>query len=104
MDELKKQIVTLVADIDAAMQQLHIAEQRNELEGLRLGSQEPDFWNDTTKAQAAMKRLAELDDRTQPWIQLSQAAHEVAELLELGDDSMHSELATQISKLQTTFD
>ena len=104
MDDLTKQAGELQKEILAAVQQLRISELNQELEGLKTVSQQVDFWNDTLRAQDVMKRIAKLDARVQPWLLLQSGIHEVAELSQLKDESLHAELSGQLQTIAQTFE
>jgi peptide chain release factor 2 len=103
MEEQSKRAAALGADINAAAGQLKINDLTIELDGLKLASQQAGFWDDSAKAQAAMKQIAKLESRVEPWQALQQTINEVNELLKLNDDSLETELSQQLKEIDRTF-
>jgi peptide chain release factor 2 len=60
----------------------------------------PEFWNDSTNAQRVMKTLSSLRDDVEEWEGLQQHLHDLTDLADLDDDSLHGELEIEISKLE----
>lgn len=104
MDDIKTVAQTLDADIAKSMSQLKIAEIQSQLTQLQADSQRPDFWDDPSKAQETMKLIGKLDQRTAPWIAVSQGVSDIKELADLGDESLTRDLTTQLQELQVTYD
>jgi peptide chain release factor 2 len=104
MDDLLKQATELQSLVRDAMQKLDITSLHEELETLQAVSAQPDFWSDSTAAQATMQQISKLENRVQPWTELDSGVQEVTELLALGDDSMQTELAKQLAAQQAAFD
>jgi peptide chain release factor 2 len=96
MDELHKRAEELQAEIQSAIAALKIAQLEKQLSGLTQTSQQPDFWDDSTKAQAMMKQIAKLQSRVEPWQKLQASFGEVQELLQLDDSSLEQELAKNL--------
>lgn len=87
MDQQSSRVKALTTGVEQAVQQLKIAELSQQLEQLQADSQKTDFWNDSTRAQDAMKQIASLESRVEPWRQLQQNINEITELLALKGDS-----------------
>lgn len=103
MSDLVSRVRQLSDEVNAAMDKLSIADKTRQLNELTKTSQQPDFWNNSTAAQQAMKRLANLKDQIEPWQNLSQELKYVDQLLELSDSSLQNELAAQLDKLEADF-
>ena len=103
-DSLLTTAERLRADVADAAGRLKIDQLSNELTELRHEATQPSFWDDTNAAQLAMKRIAELEVRTEPWRELQKASDDLYELLQLKDDSMTDELAGQAQDLQQKFE
>jgi len=103
VDEQRKQAHALSVELDDAISRLKIGDLQSELLAATLASQQPDFWSDTARAQATMKRISKLESRINPWQGLQQAVHEVVELLELNDATMLAELDEQLAGLAIKF-
>lgn len=91
-------------EVAEAASRLKIDELYNQLAELRNSSQQSSFWSNTEQASSAMKRIADLETRVDPWRQLQKAADELYELAQLSDDSMAAELSQQITTLSAKFD
>lgn len=61
----------------------------------------PDFWNDSVSAQRVMKNASNLRSEVDGWNAIKQQAHDLAELAKLDDESLRTELETEINKLET---
>ncbi|MEO8104782.1 MAG: peptide chain release factor 2 [Candidatus Saccharibacteria bacterium] len=103
MDEQRKQAHSLDEQIADAIKRLKISGLQVELAQATAASQQPDFWDVTSVAQATMKQISKLQSRVNPWLSLQQAVRDIAELLELADDSMTVELDTQLAELAASF-
>ena len=103
MDEYSKQANDLKKDIAAAFDRLRVGKLNQDLNGLRIASQQPGFWDDSQAAQDVMKQIAKLENRVQPWLSLQKSINDVSELLELNDLSLQSELAAQLIQTAQSF-
>lgn len=103
MEELQKRATALQAGIAEAMKRLKIAELANELEGLTVQAQTPDFWNDSHAAQEIMKRIARLEGRVTTWHDLQKSIAENMELALLNDDSLRPDLTKQLDQVEKAY-
>jgi peptide chain release factor 2 len=103
MDDLHKQVNELKHAVNEACNQLNISKLNEQLVELREAAKQPDFWNDSTKAQVVMQDIAKLETRTGPWLNLQNAINESNELLELGDTSLRPELVEQYRRSASEF-
>lgn len=103
MDEKVKQARKLLADIEAACTKLHIAALQLELRQLQAASQSPEFWSHNLNAQFVMKRIAKLQARTTPWLELQTSVTDILEMLGLGDEQMGAELDEQLLAANISF-
>jgi peptide chain release factor 2 len=103
MDDLQKQANELKRDVKRAFEQLNVAGLNDQLMKLQATAQQPDFWNDSTKAQVVMQDIAKLEARVRPWLNLQKAITDGSELLELDDSSLRSELIEQFSHSADAF-
>src|SRR4051794_134274 len=99
MDELPKQAGALQKEIDEALERLRIPELSKELATLQAASQQPDFWDDSTRAQDTMKQISKLEARVQPWQELQKGITDINDLLQLNDASLSSELTQSLAKV-----
>ncbi|MDB5171009.1 MAG: prfB [Candidatus Saccharibacteria bacterium] len=103
MDEQRKQASELQADIAKATAQLSIADLSQQLEQLQVASQQPEFWDDSPKAQDIMKQISKLEARVTPWQGLQASIGEVSELLTLNDPALQTELTAQLTAIAGAF-
>ncbi len=103
MEQLKRRASELNKDITQTVAQLKLDELKSELAGLRTAIAEPDFWQDSTKAQDISKQESALSSRIQPWENLQKDARELAELISLNDSSLEPELEAKFSILNSQF-
>ncbi len=101
MEEVTKQYDQLLAEIKDVSDKLMLSQLKREYEELTRESQDDGFWNNSQTAQSKMKRLSILELRISPWQQLSQNLAELNELIELNDESLITDLETQLIKLST---
>lgn len=104
MHDLKNQAKTLDSDLLVAWQRLSLDEKIAEAGELEKALAGPNAWDDAANAQLQSKRLASLQATTEPWRQARKELHDINELLEMGDTSMHTELATQLHDLQSRYE
>lgn len=103
MQELQKLSQQLAEEIEQALEQLGVADAELQLLELREKAASPEFWADTSVAQTNVKKQAALEQRIVPWRDIEREVREVNELLELGDDSIQSDLSTQLAGVQERF-
>lgn len=82
-----------------------IAGKEKEIEKLERESVAPGFWNDQAKAQADMRRLAELRDEVSTWRGLGHRVTDALDLIALAqaeeDESIADELSAEVEALET---
>lgn len=104
MQEEQKRAADLKTEVEQALSKLKIAKLSGQLEALRGQSQQPDFWNDSSKAQEVMKQIARLEVRVEPWLNLQSQVKEASEMLALQDPSLRDELVAQLEDIRLAFD
>ena len=72
-----------------------------QLSQLEKDIEQPGFWNDSTSAQRLMKTVSSVRDEVQSWNSIKQRLHDLTELVQLDDDSLRSELETEITSLES---
>jgi len=77
---------------------------QNQLSQLETDVEHPDFWNDSTTAQKLMKDLSNLRDEVGAWTKIKQQIHDLTELVKLGDDSLYSDLESEIAGLEAALE
>jgi len=103
MQPLMKRIQTLSKDSAAAMARLKLSEKQAELATLDNELAEPEIWNNPTHAQGVSKHAASVRSLIEPWLTLEAQVHDIAELLEMSDETMLREFDEQISALEAEF-
>jgi peptide chain release factor 2 len=103
MEEELARAKKLHKEVNAAVAKLDIQNLSTQLSELKQQSQKPDFWQDNQNAQTTMKKIADLETRITPWLELGTAIQDVIELLEMSDRAMESELTAQIVELEKRF-
>lgn len=96
MQPLEKRIVALKEEVAVAYEQLRIDEKADQLQKLDDELAVPEVWNNPTEAQNKSKQQAALAAQVQPWQTLQAQVDDIAELMELGDESLQAEFEGQI--------
>ncbi|QQS65023.1 peptide chain release factor 2 [Candidatus Saccharibacteria bacterium] len=98
------EIKLLYEDIKKASAQLKITEKSESLAKLEQLMQAADFWGDPSSAEATSRQAASLKNEVETWAKLTENAKDLAELAELGDESLSSEIEQSYSKLKSEYD
>lgn len=101
MQPLMKRAHELEAEITAAYDRLKIDEKIRELIKLDEQLAQPEIWNNPDNAQNLSKQAAALRTMIEPWQTLKGQAADITELMEMGDDSLSAEFATQLDAMET---
>lgn len=101
---MQDQAKSLSDQISQAAKSLHINELAHELDSLKLASEQPNFWSDSSDAQTVMQQIAKLEARINPWLDLMQGIADILELIALQDATMQPELEQQLQSVQSKFD
>lgn len=100
MQPLEKRVQTLKDDVAVAYDQLAIDSKAKQLSQLDDELAVPEIWNNPTEAQNKSKQQAALSAMVQPWQTLRAQVSDIAELMEMGDDSLKEEFEGQIEALE----
>ncbi|MEI6053796.1 MAG: peptide chain release factor 2 [Candidatus Saccharibacteria bacterium] len=103
MQTFLKQIKNLLEHIDIAWSKLNIASKQNEITLLNEQLANSEVWNNPNDAQAKSKSLSVLSSMIDPWITLRAQTEDIAELIELGDESLAEEFKCQVDALEEEF-
>ena len=103
MEDLKKQIAQLSADFDSAFSTIGGEKLVAEKAELTTKTLDPTFWNDTDSAQEISKRLAKLDARISPWVEIKSGLGDLLEFAGSGDESLVSELTANLLDIESRF-
>ncbi|HSX41191.1 MAG TPA: peptide chain release factor 2 [Candidatus Saccharimonadales bacterium] len=104
MQQIKKQLAELQVNIETAMERLNIKADQDKLEQLEAGMEAPDFWDDRKQAASISQQAAALRAHINEWVQLHKEVAMAAELSELGDDGLESDLSQNLERLQAEYD
>lgn len=104
MDLLKKEISELSEHVLSAYDSIGGSLLESEMASLRAQTEDPTFWNNSTNAQVVSKKLAKLETRLSPWLEIKDGLGELVELSALEDDSILEELTLQFERLRNLFD
>lgn len=100
MQPLLKRLEPLQAEIATAYTRLGINDKEDKLSQIDGQLAEPDVWHNPDSAQALSKQAAALRSSIEPWQTLHAQAHDIAELMELGDESLSAEFDSQITAME----
>ncbi len=103
MQPFKKRANELIAQVEQASQQLHIATKAQELTVVDGELGKPDVWSDTNRAEQLSRQAAALRTLVEPWQALLLAAHDINEIISLDDNSLAAEVETQLVMLETEY-
>jgi peptide chain release factor 2 len=103
MQPLLKRLHTLQNDLEIAYSQLAIDDKAKHIAELESELAQPDAWNNSAHAQEVSKQLAALNAMVQPWQALKTQVNDIAELMEMGDDSILAESETHVNELEVEF-
>ena len=103
MQPLKKRASELATKIDEAYERLAIDASDAELQQIDAQLAISDVWANVEHAQTLSKQSAALKNQVEPWQTLRTQAHDIVELMEIGDDSMVDEFDQQLSALEAEY-
>jgi len=104
MGGLLKDISQLKSKVDKAFDTLSIPRKEQELEEYEREMESTDFWSDQAIAKEVSIKHSKLKSLIEPWLKLARDLQDLAELDELSDSAMASELKTSFTKLSKTYD
>ncbi len=96
-------IAQLGKKIDLAKDKLGIDEATREFESIAKLMSNPDFWADSSKAQALSQKHAKLEKKVTPWNEMSGKLTELKQLSDMEDESLSDEIAQQLEVLQEDY-
>lgn len=103
MDELK-QLEQLQAELQIVWEKLQLEKLIAEQAELRSRMAEPDFWQDTERAQNESKRESKLAKRIEPWLALREGVSDMTELAQTDDPALAIEIRSQLDRMQNQFE
>lgn len=102
-DELAKRLRQLAVDIESAVAKLGLNEKQQQLADLEEQVSRPELWNNPDHAQMVARELSSLKSIVQPWKVLQAQANDAIELLDIIDDELADEFASQVQAMEKTF-
>lgn len=102
-DELAKRLRQLAVDIESAIAKLGLDEKQRQLADLEEQVSRPELWNNPDHAQMVARELSSLKSIVQPWKVLQAQANDAIELLDIIDDELADEFASQVQAMEKTF-
>ena len=103
MQPLKKRLTRLTTSTNHAYSSLQIDERAAELAELEQQAAQPEIWHNPTQAAALHKKVAHMASLVEPWQTLRAQLADLAELMELGDESLAPEFDGQITALEAEY-
>lgn len=103
MQPLIKRLKELKTQVDAALTRLNINAKKADIAALEAQLAAPEVWHNPNHAQALSKQLAAAKAVVDPWVTLQAQTSDMAELMDLDDDSLLGEFEGQIIALEKEF-
>ena len=100
MFELQKRLSELKEVFESIWQKLDVGHRLEAMDALEKEVAVPEIWNNPDIAREKTTKLAQLHDELDPWTLLKSQIHDLAELMELGDDSLKDEFAGQLDAME----
>ncbi|MDI6694956.1 MAG: peptide chain release factor 2 [Anaerolineales bacterium] len=100
MQDLIERLQAVQEQTQRLLVRLDFPNKVNQLEELRKQSEEPDLWEDAERAKAVMKKLAALHEQVDDWQRLQQRINDALELAQLDDESLRSDLESEVEALE----
>lgn len=100
MFELQKRLSELKEVFESIWQKLNVSRRLELLDALEKEVAVPEIWNNPDEAREKTTKLAQLHDELDPWTLLKSQIHDLAELMELGDESLKDEFSEQLDAME----
>ncbi len=104
MSPLAKRAESLKERITADSETLSIDAKANELTALETRLADAEIWNDPEQAQRVAREAAQLKHLVEPWRALESQIDETSELIALDDETMSTELETQLDTIEHEYE
>ena len=98
-----KRLQALQTDFQNTWQKLNLDAQLAELHSLEQAAAEPELWLDPERAKSVHTALARQTATTEPWVLLKTQLDDLGELLALDQGDLTTELDTQLTTLEQTY-
>lgn len=103
MEESLRSAKALQDAVHSALMRIGFDAMKNRYATLTAIINEPSFWNEPEAAQKTVKEQATLEKRIMPWEKLRQSIDEAIELLETGDETIETEMTSQVKQAENDF-
>lgn len=104
MFELQKRLSELKEVFESIWQKLDVGHRLEAMGNLEKEVAIPEIWNNPDVAREKTTKLAQLHDELDPWTLLKSQIHDLAELMELGDESLKEEFEGQLDAMEQNLD
>lgn len=104
MHEYKEKLATITEEIDHAIEKIDMGKMQEEIGSLQSDTEQPDFWNDTEKAQKTSKKLAALQKEFDHWKSLAQEVQELNEIFPTINPEEDPDSTAEFKKLVDEFE
>ena len=104
MQPLKKRASELLEHIESAYETLQIDAKAKQLSAIDEQLSDANIWVNVERAQQLARESSALRSQIEPWQVLRSQTRDIAELMELGDDSMAQEFDQQLAAFQNEYD
>jgi len=104
MHELEKRVIALQNLLEKIWDESKFADKQQKLNEVSEALQDSEVWSDNRRAQDLSKQQAKLQATLSPWQDIKSKLAELSELIQLGDETLESEISTQLSQVSLKFD
>lgn len=100
MFDLEKRLASLKDAFNTIWQKLDVDNRLEKLAALEREVAVPEIWNNPDVAREKTTRVAQLHDELDPWTLLKTQINDLAELMQLGDESLVEEFSDQLTAME----
>lgn len=104
MFDLQKRLESLKDAFNTIWQKLDVDNRLEKLAALEREVAVPEIWNNPDVAREKTTKVAQLHDELDPWTLLKTQINDLAELMQLGDESLTEEFSEQLSAMEANLD
>ena len=104
MFDLQKRLETLKDAFNTIWQKLDVDNRLEKLAALEQEVAVPEIWNNPDVAREKTTKVAQLHDELDPWTLLKTQINDLAELMQLGDESLVEEFSEQLDAMEQNLD
>ena len=104
MFDLQKRLDALKDAFNTIWQKLDVDKRLEQLAALEQEVAVPEIWNNPDVAREKTTKVAQLHDELDPWTLLKTQINDLAELMQLGDESLVEEFSEQLDAMEQNLD